>query len=300
MQRGARIILALSPPRRRHALQHYTCFFYEEDFGAHYLRHIAIPAKVENAFKAYLYVPYSALSVSARLRSIQDDDDVFFNPQGKMSLRKMERKGEANITMVEWRASARIAEDRILFHHGVERAAAFTGHHLVVEEVAMEHGWSLAVKYDILQRELAAADVSHDVSSLHISALMKLQLQAMTLSARAPEPFVQQASPRKRAFQDTELPTPHKRIASAHCFRCGGGGHFPGDCTASSTVSGRIPAALAKGPGNKHAMLAPNGKQFCFSFARGRCSAGDSCSNSHACSICGDANHGAGRCKSVV
>lgn len=268
-------------------------FAFSERFSAHSFHHVAIPTRVENAFKAYVYVPYSALSVAARLRSIQDPDDVVINPQGGFSMKKMERRGEASITMIEWRAAARIAEDRTLFHHGEERAAAFAGHHLVVEEVAMDHGWPLAVKYDILQRELAAADVSHDISSLHLSALMKLQIQAMTFTARAPEPLAQQSSPRKRAFQDTEP-------ATAHCFRCGGGGHFPGDCTASSTTSGRIPAALAKGDGNKHAMVAPNGKQYCFSFARGKCNAGDSCSNYHGCSVCGDANHGAGRCKSAA
>lgn len=220
-------------------------------------------------------------------------------------MKKVDQRGKLSITMVEWRAAVRVAEERTGIHHGQEQAIALSEHHLIIEQIALEHGWTLAVNYDVSQCELTAIDVYHHLGSLHLEALMKLQLQAIAVTARAPEPLAQQSvaqqhSPRKRAFQEAEPSMPRKCIASAHCFQCSGGGHFPGDCTASSTTSGRTPAAFAKGANSKHAMVAPSGKQFCFSFARGRCNAGNTCSNHHGCSICGDTGHGAGRRKSVV
>jgi len=86
------------------------------------------------------------------------------------------------------------------------------------------------------------------------------------------------------------------------CFRCGAVGHFPGDCSSSSTVAGKQCYAVAKGPNlkTKHSLLAQDGRQFCFNFARfGTCRFGSGCSNFHGCSICQSSSHGAGSCNSV-
>lgn len=120
----------------------------------------------------------------------------------------------------EGRPKRRIQHHDAKVHHGEEQAAALAEHHLIVEQLAVEHGWSLAVKYDVSQRELAAANTAHHLGSIHLEAVMKLQLQVLSLTTRAPEPFThqQQSSSRKRTYQDTELPALRKRIALAHCF----------------------------------------------------------------------------------
>lgn len=45
---------------------------------------------MESAFKAYLYVLYTALSIAARLHDMNEDDDVFINAQGGISQRKVD------------------------------------------------------------------------------------------------------------------------------------------------------------------------------------------------------------------
>jgi hypothetical protein len=87
---------------------------------------------------------------------------------------------------------------------------------------------------------------------------------------------------------DGLVQTPRKRQRS-HCFQCGGSGHFPVKCKAEQTVSGKPTTALVPNAKSKHAMLAPNGKQFCFGWAwNSSCTFGDTCSNFHGCSICGE------------
>lgn len=219
---------------------------------------------------------------------------MVLNSSGTWSVKTTNRHDERRISPIEWRAAARVVEERMRIHHGESRAEMFKAHHLVVEGIAASHSWDLAVEYDMTQREIAAADWDHNLDTLDQGALMRLALQATVVRAAAPTPST--PSRKRHAPGGDSTPTSAKRFASSHCFRCGGAGHIPADCVASATSAGRTPASVLKSGRNKSTLLAENGKQYCFSFARGTCNAGGSCANFHGCSICGDSAHGAASC----
>jgi hypothetical protein len=255
---------------------------------------IAIPPKVDEAFRAFRYVPYSSLTMTARVKAARGEEDVIFNAQGGLTVKSLDRRNEKLISTVDWYASARAAEDRIRFYHGDVRATAFAAHHKLVMDLARSHNWDIAMEYDIQQRELVSLNPSHDLSSLDNSALTVIATRAAISPSPAPSP-TKRPAPSEGSFH------PPKKRQRSHCFRCGASGHFPADCKAEQTVSGRPTAKLAPSSKSKHAMLAPNGKQFCFTWSRSSsCTFGDSCTNFHGCSICGESNHGAGSCKSAT
>ena len=140
---------------------------------------------------------------------------------------------------------------------------------------------------------VVALNPSHDLSSLNLAALTIITMHPSMNISIPPSA----SSPKHGSPSDSSLWAPRKHQQS-HCFRCGGQDHFPADCKAELTVSGRTTAKLVPTAKSKHAMLAPNGKQFCFSWAQHTsCSYSSACANFHRCSICGDLNHGAGSCK---
>ncbi|KAG0691646.1 hypothetical protein DFH29DRAFT_785340, partial [Suillus ampliporus] len=59
-----------------------------------------------------------------------------------------------------------------------------------------------------------------------------------------------------------------ERKAHLHCFQCGHSGHLPGDCSAETTSAGKTLALLATSAKSCHALTAPNGKHFCFNWAK--------------------------------
>jgi hypothetical protein len=243
----------------------------------------AIPPKVNEAFKAYKYVPYTAMSHLARLRAARGEEDYMVNAQGGLTAKGLDRRDENQIEWPDWQAAAHAAEDCIREHHGEVRAKAFASHHRTVMDLTRLHGWKVAVEYDIQQREAAAFNPAHDLTSL--------DLQAFTLIANR--------RPAKRAGSPEESDSPMRKKRQSPCFRCGLGGHLPADCRASTTTAGKPLVAIARGAKSKHGLLAPNGKQFCFNWARASsCVHGSQCTNFHGCSLCGDRGHGAGRCRS--
>jgi hypothetical protein len=174
------------------------------------------------------------------------------------------------------------------------RAEAFAQHHKLVMDLGRSHSWDIAMEYDIQQREAVALNPSHDLAILDLAALTIISTRPVTLTVP-----VSSSSPTKRSFpHDSPSNLPRKRHRS-HCFRCGSSGHFPFECKEDQTSAGKPTAPLAPNGKSKHALLAPGGKQFCFNWARqSSCSFGGTCSNFHGCSICGEASHGAGSCKS--
>ena len=147
--------------------------------------------------------------------------------------------------------------------------------------------------YDVQQREVAALNPSHDLSSLDMAALTLIATRPVTHYVAT------SSSPSKRSLPvDTPSQVAQKRQRS-HCFRCGGLDHFPFKCKADQTLSGKPTATVSPNGKSKNAMLTPNGKYFCFGWARNNsCRFRDACTNFHGCSICGEPNHGAGSCKS--
>jgi hypothetical protein len=249
---------------------------------------------VDEAFKNFRYVPYTSLTLAARIKASRGEEDIVFNAQGGLTVKSLDRRNEKSISAVDWHAAARAAEERIRFHHGDSRADAFAAHHRLVMDLGRSHNWDVAMEYDVQQREVAALNPSHDLSSLDMAAFTLIATRSV-MHQVAPS-----SSPPKRSFPSDTLSSqaPRKRQRS-HCFRCGGSDHFPADCKADQTVAGKPTAAVAPNAKSKHAMLAPNGKHFCFGWARNSsCRFGDACANFHGCSICGESNHGAGSCKS--
>ena len=131
----------------------------------------AIPPKVDDAFKNFRYVPYSSLSLAARVKAARGEEDFVFNSLRGLTVKSLDRRNEKLISTVDWHAAACAAEERIRFHHGDARATAFAAHHKLVMDLGRSHGWDIAMEYDVQQREVAALNPSHDLSSLDMAAL---------------------------------------------------------------------------------------------------------------------------------
>ncbi|KAJ7185069.1 hypothetical protein C8R46DRAFT_1300944 [Mycena filopes] len=267
---------------------------------------VAVPVKVESAFKAYQYVPYIALSLSARIKAASDEENLILSSTGTFTVRGLDRRGEKSIGMVDWHAAANVAEERTRFHHGDERGDALAGHHRVVLEIARTHSsWDVAMEYDTQQRYLASIDHRHNLSGLDTTALTlitsRMAIQASQSAQGAPSSSGRSAGPAKRSFLADDSTGSPKKMVKAYCFRCGNSGHFPADCTATTTITNRPTAGVSKTGKSKNTLLTPDGKQFCFNFARhSSCNFGNTCHNFHGCSICGSAAHGAGSCSSAA
>ncbi|KZP14732.1 hypothetical protein FIBSPDRAFT_1048624 [Athelia psychrophila] len=268
---------------------------------------LPIPPRVEAAFKAYSYVPYTSLTTAARAKAQQGEEEVVMDARSGFKHKVLETAGEKNISKLEWQAAGRAAVQRWRVHYGNKRADALAAHHLVVEALALAHSWQLAMDYDVQQRTLAANMVEHDLTDLDLIALAMVQLKYMTISSHQqsagpsrqyPSSPLKRPSPSGDAAHAPQAP-PRKRTNRTYCFRCGGGGHLPGDYVASTTATGRIPATIVRSARSKHAMAAPGGLEYCFAFAQGACKQQD-CNRGHSCSICGDTGHGAGSCKHAV
>ena len=263
------------------------------DQSANVLRGSAIPPKVDEAFKNFRYVPYSSLTSAARTKAARGEKDIVFNAQGGLTIKALDRRNEKLISAVDWHAAAHAAEERICFYHGVIHAEAFIAHHKLVMDLGHSHSWEIAMEYDVQQREVVALNPSHDLGSLDMAMLTLVATRPVVHHVNLVPSPTKRSSP-----SDGPAQTPRKRQCS-HCFRCGGSRHFPADCKSEQTVSGKPTATLVPNAKSKHAMLAPNGKQFCFGWAwNSSCTFGDACSNFHGCSICGETNHGAGSCRS--
>lgn len=76
---------------------------------------LPLPLKVEEAFKSYRYVPYTALTHAARSKAfLRGEDSSFVLRQDGLTARGLDRANELSIVMVDWIAAAKAAEDRTL------------------------------------------------------------------------------------------------------------------------------------------------------------------------------------------
>ena len=251
--------------------------------------------KVDDAFRLYKYVPYSSLTSAARLKASRGEEDFIINASGGLTTKALDRKDEQNILLPDWLEASATAEERIHFHHGEARASALAKHHRIVTDLAHTHPWSIAIEYNIRQREMAACRPEHDLSSLDDKCLM---LVVTTLMSACNVPEVPLATPlAKRSRIDSNARGSRKRLTRM-CFRCSFAGHLPADCKAETTSAGRTPMAISSDAQSKHALIGPNGKHFCFNWARdSTCQFSDKCHNHHGCSLCGSTSHGAGTCR---
>ncbi|KAF8521857.1 hypothetical protein JB92DRAFT_3110938 [Gautieria morchelliformis] len=96
---------------------------------------IAIPLKADEAFKVFRYIPYTALSLLARIKASRGEEDFIVNAQGGLTAKGLDHQNERNISTVEWYAAAKAAEERTEFHHGKTRAHALAAHHKIVMDL---------------------------------------------------------------------------------------------------------------------------------------------------------------------
>lgn len=262
----------------------------------------AVPPKVEEAFKTGKYVPYNALNHAARVKAANGEETLVFSANGLVA-KSLDRAGEREISVLDWQASARAAEERTRAHHEGRRAEGLAAHHAIVLRITSLHSWEIAVAYDIRQRELIALHPTHDLSKLNHDVLSVVTTQMLANRAAIAKPAPPSSGsflPLKRsAPADSSTAAPRKRFRS-YCFRCGRSGHLPGECTEGTTVTGRGCAGILAGGASKHALQGPGGKSFCFRFAKSStCNYGAACTGFHGCSICGNTAHGAGKCNSA-
>lgn len=267
-----------------------------------------MPSCIEDAIAAARYIPYSALTIAARAKAALADEAFTIDADGSLKACAPDRRNERSISFLEWENVARAVVVTTRKYFGDDRADRLQAHHAWVARVAASLSWEVALEYDIREREAAAEDPTHDLSAyndLLVSTIVsQISLRSSSVAAAAtsyggttPQP----ANPLKRARPSGEtsaLPL-RKKLAGGHrCFRCGCTGHLPCNCTNTSTTAGRPCASLAPAARSPNALLATNGRQFCFSFAcTSACSYGNTCTNHHGCSICTAADHGAGSCK---
>ncbi|KAF8220302.1 hypothetical protein L208DRAFT_1334725, partial [Tricholoma matsutake] len=131
----------------------------------------AIPPKVDDAFRSFCYVPYSSLTLAVHVKAARGEEDFIFNSQGGLTIKSLDWHNEKLISTVDWQAAACAAKECICFHHGDACAMAFAAHHKLVMDLGHSHTWDIAMEYDIQQREVAALNPSHDLSSLDMAAL---------------------------------------------------------------------------------------------------------------------------------
>ncbi|KAG2753950.1 hypothetical protein P692DRAFT_20654829, partial [Suillus brevipes Sb2] len=89
-----------------------------------------IPTKVEDAFRHYHYVPYTALMHAARSRAFLRGEDLsFVFTQDGLMAKGLDRSNEVFITTVDWITVAKAVEERTAHHWGEECAFALVSHH---------------------------------------------------------------------------------------------------------------------------------------------------------------------------
>ena len=139
----------------------------------------------------------------------------------------------------------------------------------------------------------------HDISMLDLIALTLIATQSCGGIPLSSVPLMKPgSSPLKHpsTHSDNQVGPSVKHVHLC-CFHCGGLSHLPQDCVAESTSTGHTPTSIATNAKSKHALLVPNGKQYCFNFTqKSSCTFRNNCINFHGCSLCNNATHGAGAC----
>ncbi|KAG0691631.1 hypothetical protein DFH29DRAFT_1010584 [Suillus ampliporus] len=156
----------------------------------------AMPPKVEDAFKQYRYVPYTALTHAARSKAnLRGEDSSFVFTQDGLTAKGLDHSNELSIMTVDWIGAAKAAEERTLHYWGEDRALALVSHHLVVLDIGRTHNWLVAMHYDVQQRELAHANHEHNLAGLDVAALTIANNKVVSMIPPAMHPI----SPAKRA-----------------------------------------------------------------------------------------------------
>ncbi|VDC01640.1 unnamed protein product [Peniophora sp. CBMAI 1063] len=194
---------------------------------------------------------------------------------------------EAELSYESWSHAATTVEDLFL-EVLPTRYSYIKSHHDYVRSIAAQpqYGWVVARLYDILVRRKAFADETYDLSTPNMILLGDVCNQhyrniavGAARAAVAAHAHSATSSPLKRtAGADFDEGGPKRKKANTgsiagsptSCFRCGRAGHLPGTCTATTTIAGKPVANISSRPrASPHALVGPNGDDYCFAFAKG-------------------------------
>ncbi|KIJ53939.1 hypothetical protein M422DRAFT_241195 [Sphaerobolus stellatus SS14] len=178
-----------------------------------------VSVRIIQAFKAFEYIPYTALTSAARIKAENGEQEMELRPNGTLAIKKFDRNDERSIKEGQWQAASKLAVElaRQYWPQGTIRAEALAKHHDVVTEIADSHSWQVAVAYDIRQREIMHRTPEHDISPFNEAILALVASQALTASIASMrnQQFIAQAQshltkrPAQTDFQVAS--TPQKR-----------------------------------------------------------------------------------------
>ncbi|KAF8987376.1 hypothetical protein BDQ17DRAFT_1435688 [Cyathus striatus] len=95
-------------------------------FVRHIIICLCVSSRVDDAFLNWEYVPYTALTHSARVKSSKGEEEFFINGKGGLSAKTLERATEKDISLEDRLCASKIAVEleRVHVHHGIGRASA--------------------------------------------------------------------------------------------------------------------------------------------------------------------------------
>ncbi|KXN80965.1 hypothetical protein AN958_06528 [Leucoagaricus sp. SymC.cos] len=246
------------------------------------------------------YISYTLITLTSchRATFVPIFESSIIAELSSLLAKPIDRSDNRNISIQDWCSIAVAVECKTQRVHGDGQADALQHHYQNVIGVSQMHSWQIAVDYDIQQRELACIDKRHNYSTLDGNTILLITTKATLQSMEDLQVVV--VLPSKWCFikELAVLSVSSKKQHGANCFWCGLVGHLPANCSTSVTMVGKLPVPLLPNAKSPQSLQAPNGFQFCFTFATwNACRFGNTCSFVHACSLCGGSSYSAGSCQ---
>ena len=91
------------------------------------------------------------ITAFARQRTARGEVDICLNAQGAFTVKRLDRRSEGSILVVNSIAFGKAVEERTQSHHGDVRSAALACHHAVVLGLEHKYDWDLVMEYDTQQ-----------------------------------------------------------------------------------------------------------------------------------------------------
>lgn len=138
-----------------------------------------VSSKVEEKVKEGLYIPYSSLVGKTWDKALTREHEFMFNAEGGLTAKGLDRSNEKQIPLSEWLAASSTVEGLIRKHHGDTRVDAHLLHHKHVANIACIHNWTIAIDYDIRQREKAAAEPRFNISCVDEQTIVLIASESL-------------------------------------------------------------------------------------------------------------------------
>jgi hypothetical protein len=142
-----------------------------------------IPDRTNELIRQFKYVPYTALTESARLKAHTDDAHFVIGADGSPVPKGPGHKDERSIPVADWYSAAKLMENKVREFHGEDCAQDFAAHHTNIMSLFGTHSWVIAMEYDIRQHEALAKDFSHDLRPTDVECLTLIVSQAVLFAA---------------------------------------------------------------------------------------------------------------------